>query len=174
MKIAKGIICIFMIFLIACTGCIDSITGEMQKEKAIVDQVRPLIQNNPSHSNPNDLLLRGKALIWDMTTNSRSPAYDMIPGELRAISSDKIITVFMISGARSEKVGTYSISGKTAYRNYTEIFVLYWPENKTAGLYSIVSEEPRSNRPVQQSEEFGDPNKPIAEWIAHSKKQITS
>lgn len=162
----------FLIIILASLniGCID-ITGEIQKQKSIVNQVQPLIQNDVPSKNPNDLVLRGKALIWDITKDYRSPAYDQLPDNLKASSSDKAITIFIIKGARSVKVGTYSISGRPAYRNYTDIFVIYWPENKTDGLYSIVSAEPRSSRPVQYNEEYGDPNKPIADWISNSRKE---
>ena len=169
----KGYPFIFLLIIILASlnsGCID-ITGEIQKQKVIVNQVQPLIKNGAPSQNSNDLVLRGKALIWDMTKNYRSPAYDQLPDNLKASSSDKVITVLMIQGARSVKVGTYSISGEPAYRNYTDIFVVYWPENKTAGLYSIVSAEPRSSRPVQYNEEYGDPNKPIADWISNLRKE---
>jgi len=152
-----------IVFVIAYSGCIED--GEMQKQKTIANQVRPFAQSGANDGNSNNPILHGNALIWDMTSNSRSAAYDLLPSDLRAESSDKQITVFLIRGARDVKVGTYSISGENAYEQYTDISVVYWPENRSAGFYSILSEEPRSSREVQNNPEYGDPNKPIADWI---------
>jgi hypothetical protein len=202
-KIALVAFPIFVI-VIAFSGCIDNSSDmqkqemqkqekqkqEMQKQEMIVKQVLPFQQKTKPQNNQNDLLLHGKALIWDMTTNTRSPAYDLLSEHLKANSSDKAITVFLITGAYNEIVGTYSQLGvgpsayrkiagtysqsdysqsrALAYRTHTNLSVVYWPENKTAGVYSIPSTEPPITRASTLNPEYGDPNKPIVEWIAWS------
>lgn len=158
------------VFALLCCGCIDDITGEMQKQKDIINQAKPFAEDGAIEGDPDDLVLKGNALIWDLTSNARSPSYDLLPGNLKAKSSDELITIFFIKGSRDVKVGTYSISGEPAYEQYTDISVVYWPENNSAGFYSIVSEEPRSSREVQHNPEYGNPNRPIAEWIEKLRK----
>ena len=70
-------------------------------------QILPYQQKaeHPTPENPN-LIPRGRALVWDMTTNTRSPVYDLLPDNLKANSSDKVITVFLIRGTRSGRSGT--------------------------------------------------------------------
>ena len=150
---------------ISCSGCIDNLTGEMQKQETIVNQVKPFAEDVAHKGDPGDIILRGNALIWNLTSNTRSPSYDLLPDSLKARSSDGLITVFLIKGTHNVKVGTYSISGEPAYEQYIDISAIYWPEKLSAGFHSVMSEEPRSSREVQQNPEYGDPNKPIADWI---------
>jgi hypothetical protein len=93
-------------------------------------------------------------------------AHGRIPTDLKLDSSSSHVTVFMMIGERDAKVGTYSISGQPAYRQYVDICVAYWPEKKVAGMGSVVSQEPRFSRPVKNQPEYSDPNVPIANWIS--------
>jgi hypothetical protein len=137
---------------------------ETVAQRAIVNEVRGLV--DACRNSGDAVTIAGKVLVWDMRADSRSGAHGMLPGTLKAASIDRPITVFMVMGQRDEKVGTYSISGQPAYRQYMDVAVAYWPEKKPVGFHSVVSREPRSSRPVQQTPEYGDPNEPIARWIA--------
>lgn len=138
---------------------------ETERQKAIVNEVKHLVAVCKTNQSSDAIEVHGQALVWDMAANSRSNAYSRVPPDLKASSADGRVTVFMIMGERDVKVGTYSISGQPAYRRYVDICVAYWPEKKVAGMGSVVSQAPRSRRPVQQRPEYGDPNEPIANWI---------
>jgi hypothetical protein len=176
------IVILLLIISLAICGCIglEDITGETQKQKAIVTKVSPLINEKTRSENSDDISLHGKALIWDLTKDSRSDAYDSLPDSLRAASSDKPITIFMITDIRDDKVGVYTITGKyetygiPAYQRYVDIFVAYWPENRSAGKYTIKGEEPPEEIEADDADrdgEFGDINSPIANWIANLPRE---
>jgi hypothetical protein len=138
---------------------------EIDRQQSIVQEASQVLQSGKALPSNASIQLRGKALVWDMSAGACSGAYGQLPRELRASSSDRPITVFMVTGTREEQVGTYSISRQPAYRRYVEIAVAYWPERKAAGKASVVSEEPRSVRPVEHEPEYGDPSEPIANYI---------
>lgn len=141
---------------------------ESEQQQAIIDQVRPQIETCKSmrSSESKSVVIRGKALVWDMRSNRQHGAYGRLPGELKATSADKIITIFAVIGERLEQVGTYEISHEPVYREYVDICVVYWPEQKVVGSYWVVSKEPPSARIVEHTPEYGDPTVPIADWIA--------
>ena len=139
---------------------------EIERQRVIVDEVAYLADVCKSIKGCGLISIQGRALVWDMTLKSRSGAYGKLPRDLRASSSDSQITVFMVVGKRNDLVGTYSISGQPGYREYIDICVAYWPEKKPVGMCSVVSKEPPPTRPVQQQPEYGEPNEPIANWIA--------
>lgn len=143
---------------------------ETVAQRAIVNEVRGLISS--CRTAGDRIAVVDKVLVWDMQGNSRSGAQGMLPGPLKAKSTDKPITVFMVVGKRDERVGTYSISRQPAYREYMDIAVACWPEKRPVGFHSVVSSEPPPSRPVQGTPEYGDPNKPIAEWIESLPRTI--
>lgn len=138
---------------------------ETEKQRAIVNDVRHLVEACKSMGNSEPITIRGKALVWNMNSNSRSSVHDILPTELKASSHDNTITVFMVLGKRDVKVGTYSISGQPGYQQFIDVCVAYWPEKKAIGMGSVVSKQPRLSRPVQGSPEYGDPNEPVKNWI---------
>ncbi len=131
---------------------------ETEKQKVIVNEVRHLVGDCKSTGNSSAIGIQCRALVWDITSNSLSSAHSMLPGELKASSSDSQITVSMVTGERNIRVGTYSISGQPAYRQSKDICVANWPDKNAVGMASVVSKEPRSARPVQYQPEYGDPN----------------
>lgn len=177
---------ILMIILsVSICGCIgdfwDNINGETQKQKAIAAKVSSLLKEKTRIENSDDIALHGKALIWDLTKNTRSEAYDSLPNSLKAVSSDKPITVFMITDIRNDKIGVYTITGEyetygtPAYQQYADIFVAYWPENKSAGMYTVTGEKPPEEIEADDADrdgEFGDIEGPIADWVANLPREI--
>ena len=143
---------------------------ETVAQRAIVNEVGGLIGS--CRTAGDTIAIVGKVLVWDMHGDSRSGAQGMLPGLLKAESTDKPITIFMVVGKRDERVGTYSISRQPAYREYVDIAVAYWPEKTAVGFHSVVSGEPRSSRPVQGTPEYGDPSEPIAKWIESLPRTI--
>jgi len=137
--------------------------AEEATQRAIMNEVRDLFSNCRFAGNKIEII--GKVLVWDMDYNSESAVnYKLKIASIAKSSSDKPVTVFMLK-ERSEKVGNYSISGQSAYRKYVDIAVAYWPEKKAVGFHSIVSEDPRSWRPVRDKPEYGDVYGPVVTWI---------
>jgi hypothetical protein len=132
-------------------------------QRAIVAEVKSLIQG--CRAAGDHVAFAGKALVWNMHNDTRSAAYGMLPDPIRATDRDKRITVFMVVGERREKVGTYSTSGQPAYREYMDVAVVLWPDKKPIGFHTVVSGEPSLSRPVQDSAEYGERDKAIANWI---------
>ena len=152
----------FAIFILVICYVYEVSSEEIAQEE-IVKDVRGLISD--CRDAGSNVRIRGKILVWDIRGNKPSGAYTKLPRSLRAESTDKLITVFMVIGKRNEQVGTYSISNQPAYRQYLDIAVAYWPERKPAGFLSVVSAEPPSSRMVKSSPEYGDPNERIARRI---------
>ena len=89
---------------------------ETERQRGIISDVRHLLDvleldAAKSTYSPSSVSVKGKALVWDITSSSRSGAHNILPAELRASSSDSLITVFMVIRTRRLNVGTYSISG---------------------------------------------------------------
>jgi hypothetical protein len=108
--------------------------------------------------------LKGKALIWDETRKEVEMAYELLPDNLRAASTDRSVTIFSI--VRREQIlrGHYSTSGQPAYQERMTIGVVYWPEKKSAGTAIVMGGKPRESRPVSQSPEYGS-SVNISDWI---------
>jgi hypothetical protein len=171
---SRAVVAVFLfVVIVASASYYFLLQKELEQQQAIIDQVRPQIEacksmkSSPSKS----VVIRGKALVWDMRSNRQHGAYGRLPSELKATSTDKVITIFAVIGERLEKIGTYEISRQPAYREYVDICVVYWPEQKVVGLYWVVSKEPPSVRQVEYTPEYGDPNVPIADWIAALPKE---
>jgi len=164
MKAVKVIAVLAIIGAVTWLAILDH--REIMQERAIVSHVRNLLDACKSMGDSASPTIKGKALVWDMTSDSRSDAHDRLPSELKATSADSQITVFMVIGERNVQVGTYSVSGEPAYRQYMDVAVAYWPEKKAVGMGYVVSKEPRSSRPVEHRPEYGDPYEPIANWIS--------
>jgi len=145
------------------------------RRRAIVYDVKHLVDACKSIGESSSIKVRGKALVWDLGRDTLSDASFAVPRELRPDSSANLFhsladgptTVFMIVGpARQIQVGNYSISNSPAYKEYVDVAVAYWPEKAAVGMVSVLSAEPRYIRKVSNLAEYGDPSRPIADWIA--------
>jgi hypothetical protein len=168
MKAYKAIAII--VIIIGGLICLNTYTRNVKRKaidrmRAIVSDVRPLIKDCRKIGD-NNISIKGKCLVWDITTDLPSRANGILPKEFKSGLSDRQVTVFMILPEREVMAGCYSISGEPGYRQYMDVCVAYWPEKRAVGMRSIVSKEPRLSRPAQQKPEYGDPSEPIAGWIA--------
>ena len=134
-------------------------------EKQVISTVGPLCGSCETVEKRSTFPIDRKVLIWDMRNGWRSEAQKRLRKDLRASESDKSLIVFMIVHKREEQVGTYSVSGMPAYRQFIDLCVAIWPEQEAIGMFSIVSEKPRRSRPVSHFPEYGETNDPIANGV---------
>jgi hypothetical protein len=108
-------------------------------------------------------------LVWDLAANREHNAQRLLDRSMQRRVGDLPVTVFLVSETRKEKMGAYSISGESAFRESEDIYVVHFnsssDQGTPVGVHRIVSLEPRSERPVEHSPEYGDPAPPIADWI---------
>ena len=111
------------------------------------------------------LTRRGKCLIWDLEKDGLHRAQGLLPRALRYTSGQGSVTVFLVAAKNSQQVGTYSVSGQPAYREWVNVSVVQMPELRAIGIHKVVSLDPRRRRPVQNKPDYGDPAPPIARWV---------
>ncbi|MDD5558401.1 hypothetical protein [Candidatus Methylomirabilis sp.] len=140
---------------------------ELNSLRGIVNDVKPLVGISRTIENKPSIVREGKALIWDMRSDSISSAHGLLPAHLRAGSSSRPVTVFLVMAERSEQVGTYSISKQPAYRQYLDIYVAAWPDKVAIGKASIISKDPPQTRTVRNEPEYGSPDERIVNWIVN-------
>lgn len=144
---------------------VDLIPACKAKEKHDGLGVIPLDGGIPQTSSDSGIYITGKVLVWDMSSDSRSPIHRKLPPYLRATHKDNPITVFMLIPQENRSVGRYSRSAQSAYISHTGVAVANWPEKKAIGYCSIPSAMPRSSRLVAERPEYGDRMTPIVSWI---------
>lgn len=118
------------------------------RQKAIVDDVKPLIEACEAinlrydwgNERKPELELRGKALVWDISSDEQSTAQRRLPSRLQATSADSPITVFMVFRKRMTMV-TYDGGRALAHRFY-DIAVAYWPEKEAGGMFHVAGPDP--------------------------------
>jgi hypothetical protein len=111
--------------------------------------------------------LKGRAMVWDFTKKDIDQAYELLPEDLRGSARDGVITMFIIISRRHVLVGHYSVSGQPGYKEEMKIGVVYWPDKVSPGT-AVVTDDPRSMRPVQYVPEYGSVQ--IKEWIERLPK----
>jgi hypothetical protein len=122
--------------------------------------------------------LKGDQPIVRSTQCLVYPASDATPHPAEALLKDHVrfrfepgpVTVYLVSESRRQQVGTYSVSNQPAYREWVDVYVVQFDglevPGQPIGCHEVVSLDPRSSRPVQNTPEFGDPTPPLAAWIA--------
>jgi hypothetical protein len=152
---------------------------EEKQQEAIIDEARPLIeacQAMPAADSP--ISIRGKALIWDMRSNSRSDGHEELPAELRAVPADSEVTVFMIVGEHLAPMETRDGTGVGAFTQQIDVCVVYWPHKQPAGAYAVAGKplqfawftpsqaECSADRGVRTCPQYGDTGTPVAAWVS--------
>jgi hypothetical protein len=89
--------------------------------------------------------IKGKYLVWDLSTKSLHPANNLLPSEMRYHSGGGNITVFLVTAKQNQLVGTYTISGEPGYRQWVDVYVIQAPEMKAIGAHQLVSLDPRQS-----------------------------
>ena len=111
----------------------------------------------------------GKYVVWDRASHSLHSAHSLLDGSLKYSAGEGPVDVFLVSGKQSQQVGTYSISGQPALREWVDVCVVQFSSADDSGTpvaaHDVISLDPRSSRPVQNNPERGDPAPPIADWI---------
>jgi hypothetical protein len=138
---------------------------ELSALRGIANDVKSLVEICKTMEDRRAIVRDDKALVWDMRSDSLSSAHGLLPADLRASSSSRRVTVFMVMAERSEQVGTYSVSKQPAYRQYLDIYVAAWPGKVAMGKASIISKEPPQTRTVRNEPEYGSPDERIVNWI---------
>ncbi len=121
-------------------------------QRAIVSEVQDLVEacRATNVSNPDVI---GKALVWNLQTDSPSAAQALLSDELRLASAEETrrlrtpCTVFMIVAERHREVGT--LTGQPMYQREADVAVAHWPERKAAGFFSVSGSPPRGWRIVR-------------------------
>jgi hypothetical protein len=153
---------------------------EEKQQQAIIAETRPFIetcQAMPASEAP--LPIRGKALIWDMRSDSRSDGHEELPSELRAVPADNEVTVFMIVGEHLALVEDGAgKSGEAGFSQQVDVCVVYWPQKQPAGAYAVTGKPVQvgwftpgqadcsAGRGVRNCPQYGDAGTPVAAWIS--------
>ncbi|MFA6544636.1 MAG: hypothetical protein WCS99_09445 [Limisphaerales bacterium] len=110
----------------------------------------------------------GKVLAWNLDDGSFHRVKNLLDGAVWHSKGSGPITVFLVTTANREELGTYSQSRKAAYREWVDVFVIAFPnvtDSGTAvGVYQLKSDPPKS-RLVSYRPEYGGSAEPIAKWI---------
>jgi hypothetical protein len=151
---------------------------EEKQQQGIIAETRPLIetcQGMPASEAP--LPIRGKALIWDMRSNSRSDGHEDLPADLRAVPADNEVTVFMIVGEHLAPLQD-SPASEAVFSQQVDVCVVYWPQKQPAGAFTVPGKPVQvgwfipgpadcsSGRGVRNCPQYGDAGTPVAAWIS--------
>lgn len=120
----------------------QSYYAEEERFRHIVSQAEPQIPACRTIASSTRIALRGKALVWDLQDDSRAWAFSCLPRKLRATPSDSQMTVFLVRKSKGALIGKYNVSQMVAYDADIEVYVVYWPEGKAAGMFHFVSRPP--------------------------------
>ena len=144
---------------------------ESELQQMIGEEIFPQLEDHKSFTSSDHIVIRGKVLVWDLDSNSRSNINNKLPKQLRPLSSKDILTVFLVS-EKNVHVGYYSVSGKPAYRQDAYVDVVYWPSKESVGSHYIKGGDPEQVRtpPPWPFHKFigagyGDCTKAVANWI---------
>ena len=142
--------------------------GPSEEQRALVQRAKERVPDCKAVGDK-PFARKSKSLVWDSEADSLYRAHDLLGDQLAYSHGGGPVTVFFVSAQQKQQVGTYSISGQPAYREWVDVCVVEFSEPTGAGRvlasHEVVSLDPRKTRPVQQSPEFGDPAPPVADWI---------
>ena len=160
-KVLVGVLVVAGVVLIT-IFLVERAAREREVERALIAQVSRLAGDCEGAAL---IPSERKILVWDTAENKMSAVQSRLSDTVQGSASDPLLTIVMVLPERREQVGTYSVSNAPAYRVYVDVCVVLWPERRTVGQASAVSEEPPSSRVVQDGPEYGDPTEHLAELI---------
>lgn len=115
-------------------------------QKVIVDKVRYLTDSCKNAAKKNqEIVIRGKCIIWDMNRDMRSEEHDKLSRKLKAVHPDEKITIFLVE-REYVNVGKYRITKFVAWRPLFHVYVIYWPEKTPVGMLEIWGGDPPEAR----------------------------
>jgi hypothetical protein len=115
-----------------------------------------------------------KVLVLDLDDGYiYSPAQDLLGKPMQYFPDAEPgagpVTVFLVADKQRQQVGTYSISGQPAYREWVDVYVIQFRDLNDGGTavaaHEVLSLDPAEKRPVQQNPGYGNQGLPLAEWI---------
>lgn len=170
MKTLKLLVILLIGIVFLANGCIDKVgVEEAKKLRDIVNKVKPLVKD---WRGPDifDGPIKGKCLIWwiDEDRLSAANGHWNLPKEIRASSSDKEITIFLV-------LEKGYVSGVGRVRTEVDIFVIYWPEKKLAGRVTLAAKSGTTGFPqvrARGQESYMVPH--IADWVSKLPKRDIS
>jgi hypothetical protein len=135
---------------------------------ALVEEVRPLLEQAVPADEQRPPALRDKVLVWDLEARSWRDLKAGVPADLLARSADEPLTLVCVTAIRRDKTTTYN-TGEIGYRQTATVKLVHWPEKKFVGSFTVQGQEPpwiafvpseKKGQPV-----LGDLDKPLASWI---------
>ncbi len=108
--------------------------------------------------------LRGKALVWNLQSDSIDSSYYELPDEIRANSSDSSVTVFFIK-EKYDRTKFYGLGYSKENPGFAHIAVVYWPSMEPAGLYNVAA-----NFLMFEGGKIQEIDSAISNWIKYLPK----
>jgi len=140
-------------------------------QQRIATEVQPLVKPDAGRDSASfSPMLKGRAMIWDFTTNAPDATYQLLPPDLRASATDGTITMFLVTKRENIEQGRYSVSNQPAYQEKVTLSVVYWPDKVSPGSVVIWGDPPPASRPVRYAPEYGTAVN-IEKWIANLARQ---
>jgi len=160
---------LYIISMLYIAGLFSCGSGEISREKEarIIRDTQSVVEMCNIMNPADNIPIKGKILVYNTEPFSRSLVNSSLPTSLKASESDEHVTVLYISPEK-ELLGYYSITNQPGYRLNMKIYVVYWPENKPAGIHLFKGPDPRHSRPVERfnpKPETGDFTKKLIAWI---------
>jgi hypothetical protein len=94
-------------------------------------------------------------IVWDLENNGVHRAADLLDQSMGYSDGDGPVTVFLVTAKNSEQVGTYSISGQPAYREWVDVYVVQFRNHTDKGTaianHEVLSLDPAERRTVRQT-----------------------
>jgi hypothetical protein len=149
---------------------IDRLNAAHALEKAIVRKAQSQ-SANCSAIGDQPFKRSAQVLVWNTQEDSRHPAQSWLAEGRDYQRGEGPLTVFLVSATRSVQVGTYSISGQPAFRQWVDVCVVQFDAlsdpGKPLASHQVVSLDPAQSRQVRDAPEYGDAARPVADWIQH-------
>src|SRR5205823_2554913 len=119
---------------------------------------------------------RGKALIWDATTNDVSDAHGRLPADVRAPDATGEVTVFLVTQRDRKPVTNYNFdffsgrsgpAGVRGYRTDSIVCAVGMPGARPLGRYKLYGQDPPFATRVKDgtTEVEGNWEDPMARWV---------
>lgn len=97
-----------------------------------------------------EIAVRGRVLVWDLTTCDLASIHDYLPPEFKARPKDREMTIFFLGARREINTGMIYISkddrktfGGVASAAAVDVYTVYWPSATTVGKFTVFQNAPK-------------------------------